>query len=177
MSNAGEKAAGALVRSASEIDVSLRAQIAGMNDAARLLDRMREAMGETASHWMQCTAPVLASVEASREVSSELRQVAVQVGAAQRDMAAMAKSVALLSERLGAVWENHRNHFEKVDDDLEAVFQQLQGGTRAFGDEVMAFVRKLDASLASGMQAFSLGTEELRDVAQMFVVNSQAKAV
>jgi hypothetical protein len=175
-SNAGEKAAGALVQSAGEIDASLRTQIASMHDVARLLDRMRDAIGETAAHWTQCTAPILASVESSRQVSTELSQVAGQVGAAQRDMAAMAKSVAQLSERVGTVWENYRNHFEKVDDDLEAVFAQLQGGTRAFGDEVMAFVRKLDASLASGMQAFSLGTEELRDVAQMFVVNGQSKA-
>jgi hypothetical protein len=176
LSSAGDKAASALAQSAGEMDASLRAQIAGMHDVAHLLDRMREALGETAAHWTQCTAPVLASVEASRQVSSELSQVAGQVGTAQRDMAEMAKSVAQLSQRIGTVWENYRNHFEKVDDELQAVFERLQGGTRAFGDEVMTFVGKLDASLASGMQAFSLGTEELRDVAQMFVINGQAKA-
>jgi hypothetical protein len=176
LSSAGDKAASALVQSAGEMDASLRAQIASMHDVAGLLDHVRQSLGETALEWTQCTAPVLASVEASRQVSSELRQVAGQVGAAQRDMAAMAKSVAQVSERIGTVWEHYRNHFEKVDDELQAAFDRLQGGTRAFGDEVMAFVGKLDASLASGMQAFSLGTEELRDVAQMFVINGRAKA-
>lgn len=176
LSSAGDKAASALAQSAGEMDASLRAQIASMHDVAGLLDRVRQSLGETALEWTQCTAPVLASVEASRQVSSELRQVAGQVGAAQRDMAAMAKSVAQVSERIGTVWEHYRNHFEKVDDELQAAFDRLQGGTRAFGDEVMAFVGKLDASLASGMQAFSLGTEELRDVAQMFVINGHAKA-
>jgi len=56
------------------------------------------------------------------------------------------------------------------------VFERLQGGTRAFGEEVMDFVGKLDTSLANGMQALSLGTEELRDVAQMFVLRGAAKA-
>jgi hypothetical protein len=165
-----------LLSSAGDKAASLRAQIASMHDVAGLLDHVRQSLGETALEWTQCTAPVLASVEASRQVSSELRQVAGQVGAAQRDMAAMAKSVAQVSERIGTVWEHYRNHFEKVDDELQAAFDRLQGGTRAFGDEVMAFVGKLDASLASGMQAFSLGTEELRDVAQMFVINGRAKA-
>ena len=176
LSNAGNKAANALVQGAGEIDASLRSQIASMRDVAGLLDRTREALGETASRWTQCTAPVLASVEASRQVSSELSQVAGQVGAAQRDMAAMAKSVARLSEHIGVVWENYRNRFEKIDGEVQAVFERLQGGTRAFGAEVMDFVGKLGASLASGMQAFSLGTEELRDVAQMFVINGSAKA-
>ena len=176
LASAGDKAASTLVQSAGEMDACLRAQIAGMREVAQLLDNVRQALGDTASHWTQCTAPVLASVEASRQVSADLGKVAGQVGTAQRDMAEMAKSIALLSERIGTVWENYRHRFEKVDDELQAVFERLQGGTRAFGDEVMAFVGKLDDSLASGMQAFSLGTEELRDVAQMFVVNGQAKA-
>jgi hypothetical protein len=84
--------------------------------------------------------------------------------------------VTHLSERIGIVWDNYRSRFEKVDDDLQTTFERLQGGTRAFGEEVMDFVGKLDASLANGMQAFSLGTEELREVAQMFVTNGTAKA-
>jgi hypothetical protein len=91
-------------------------------------------------------------------------------------MAEMAKAFGQVSERIGATWDNYRNRFEKIDGELEAVFERLQGGTRAFGEEVMNFVAKLDTSLANGMQAFSLGTEELREVAQMFVINGNAKA-
>ena len=40
----------------------------------------------------------------------------------------------------------------------------------------MDFVGKLDTSLANGMQAFSLGTEELREVVQTLVVGVDAKA-
>lgn len=176
LSGAADKAAGALVRGAGEFDNSLRAQIASMREIAAMLDRTRDALGATATTWTQCTAPVVASVDASRKITVELGQIAGQVGAAQRDMAEMAKSFGQLSERVGATWENYRNRFEKVDGDLEAAFERLHGGTRAFGEEIMDFVAKLDTSLANGMQAFSLGTEELREIAQMFVINGDAKA-
>lgn len=176
LSSTADKVASAVAQRADEVDASLRVQIAGMRDVAGLLDRVREALGETASHWTQCTTPVLASVETSRQIAIELNQATRQVGSAQRDLAEMAKSMAQLSERTGAVWENYRNRFEKIDDELRAVFERLQGGTRAFGEEMMDFVGKLDTSLASGMQAFSLGTEELREVAQMFVINASSKA-
>ena len=125
---------------------------------------------------MQSAAPIAASVEQSRQVAGELRQVADRVGAAQRDMAEMGRAVAQLSEKASSVWDNYRSRFEKVDSELEAVFERLQGGTRAFGKEVMDFVGKLDRSLAEGMQALSVGTEELREVAEMLAGDTKRKA-
>lgn len=176
LSGAADKAAGAFLKGAGEFDASLRAQVAGMREITAMLDRTRDALNASAITWTQCTAPVVASVDASRQMTNELGQIAGQVGAAQRDMAEMAKAFGQVSERIGATWDNYRNRFEKIDKELEAVFERLQGGTRAFGKEVMDFVVKLDTSLANGMQAFSLGTEELREVAQMFVINGDAKA-
>lgn len=177
LSGAADKAAGTFLKSAGEFDASLHAQIAGMREIVAMLDRTRDGLKDSAATWTQCTAPVVASVDASRQITNELGRIAGQVGAAQRDMAEMAKAFGQVSERIGATWDNYRNRFEKIDGELEAVFERLQGGTRAFGEEVMDFVAKLDTSLANGMQAFSLGTEELREVAQMFVINGDnAKA-
>ncbi len=175
-SAAAEKAAAGLVGGFAQVDESLRAQISGMRDVVALLDRARQGLDTSATAWTRCAAPVAASVEASRQIAAELGQVANRVGTAQRDMAEMAKAVAQLSDRVGTVWDNYRSRFEKVDDELQAVFERLQGGTRAFGEEVMDFVGKLDTSLANGMQAFSLGTEELREVVQTLVVGVDAKA-
>lgn len=176
VANAADKAARSLSGSVGEFDTSLRAQVGSMREIVGALDRTRAMLNESAVIWTQAAEPVIASVEASRQISSELNQVAGRVGAAQRDMTEMAQAVAQLSEKIGAVWDNYRSRFEKVDGELQAVFERLQGGTRAFGEEVMDFVGKLDASLAKGMQAFSLGTEELREIAQMFVINGDAKA-
>ena len=41
-----------------------------------------------------------------------------QVGAAQRDMAEMAKVFGQVSERIGATWDNYRNRLEKIDANL-----------------------------------------------------------
>lgn len=176
LSGATDKAASSVLHSASVLDTSLRAQIGSMRDIVASLERTRDALDNSAVSWTECTKPVMASVDASRHITTELGHVAGHIGAAQRDMAETANAVAQLSERMGTVWDNYRSRFEKVDGELEAVFERLQGSTRAFGEEVTDFVGKLDASLTSGMQAFSLGTEELREVAQMFVINSHAKA-
>ncbi len=175
-SAAAEKAAAGLLGGFAEVDASLRSQIGGMREIVASLERAGQALDTSATAWTRCAEPVVASVDASRQIAAELGQVANRVGTAQRDMAEMAKAVALLSERVGAVWDSYRSRFEKVNDELQAVFERLQGGTRAFGDEVMDFIGKLDTSLANGMQAFSLGTEELREVAQMLVIGGDAKA-
>ena len=175
LAGAADRASATLLASVNELDASLRSQIGSMRDIVGSLDRTRETLDQSASVWTQCTTPVLTSVAASREITTELSQIARDITTAQHEMADMAKSVTQLSEQIGTVWENYRDRFEKVDDELQVVFERLQGGTRAFGEEIMGFVGKLDASLASGMQAFSLGTEELREVAQMFVI-SNAKA-
>jgi hypothetical protein len=176
LSGAADKTAGTLLKSASEFDASLRAQMLSMREIAATLDRTRDALEGTTTTWTQCTAPVVASVDASRQITVELGQIAGQVAAAQCNMTEMAKAFGALSERIAATWDNYRNRFEKIDVELEAVFDRLQGGTRAFGEDIMDFVAKLDTSLANGMQAFSLGTEELREIAQMFVINGDAKA-
>jgi exonuclease VII small subunit len=176
LSGATDNAASAVLNSAGALETSMRAQIDSLRDIVASLERARAALDGSAASWNECTKPVMASVDASRQITAELGQVAGRIGAAQHDMAETARAVAQLSERIGTVWDNYRGRFEKVDGELEAVFERLQGGTRAFGEEVMDFVGKLDISLANGMQAFALGAEELREIAQMFVINGERKA-
>ena len=90
--------------------------------------------------------------------------------------AGKAKAVTATSEQAGRVWESYRGRFETVDEDLKLVFEHLQDGTRTFGKEVMAFVGGLDANLASGLQALSVGTEELREVAETLLASVARKA-
>jgi uncharacterized phage infection (PIP) family protein YhgE len=158
------------------LNAGLQPQIAGMRDAAASLAAARQALDDSADSWKRAAAPVVNSAAASQAVAAELNQVAVHVCDVQRDMTATARALARLSENTVAVWDNYRGRFEKVDGDLQAVFEQLQGGTQAFGKEVMEFVGRLDHSLAESMQALSIGTEELREVAELLVTGVQAKA-
>jgi methyl-accepting chemotaxis protein len=151
------------------LDATVREQVGGMRDIVTALHQARQALDESAASWTTAATPVVAAVEASR-------QVADRVGAAQRDMAEMAKAVTQLSEKVGTVWESYRTRFEKVDGELQAVFERLQGGTRAFGEEFVELITRLDRSLANGMEAFSLGTDELREVAELLVNKQTAKA-
>lgn len=167
---------GGVIGGIDQVNGGLRDQSESMRAIVASLDGARRALDDSAESWTQSAAPIVASVEQSREVAGELRAVADRVGAAQRDMTEMGRAVAQLSEKASSVWDNYRSRFEKVDSELEAVFERLQGGTRAFGKEVMDFVGKLDKSLAEGMQALSVGTEELREVAEMLAGDAKKKA-
>jgi hypothetical protein len=115
-------------------------------------------------------------VDASERVAGELRQVAERIVAAQREMADMAKAATATSEKAALVWDSYRGRFESVDEDLKLVFEHLQDGTRSFSKEVMEFVSGLDANLANGLQALSVGTEELREVAETLLASVARKA-
>ncbi|HXS40715.1 MAG TPA: hypothetical protein VN766_11060 [Stellaceae bacterium] len=167
---------GGVIGGFDQVNGGIRDQAESMRDIVGSLEGAKRALDQSAESWMQSAAPIAASVEQSKQVASELRVVADRVGAAQRDMAEMGRAVAQLSEKASSVWDNYRSRFEKVDSELEAVFERLQGGTRAFGKEVMDFVGKLDRSLAEGMQALSVGTEELREVAEMLAGDTKRKA-
>lgn len=157
-------------------NASMQAQMTSMQAIVISLDDAKNVLDESAGVWMRSAAPVMASIDASRQVATELGHVVNRVSSAQHEMAEMAKAVAQLTDKTSSVWENYRSRFEKVDDDLQAVFERLQDGTRAFGKEVMEFVGELDSSLAEGMNALSTGTEELRKVAEILVLDVKAKA-
>jgi hypothetical protein len=158
---------GTLLGGFDEFKTNLQTQNSSMREIVISLDGAGQVLGKSSLAWTQAAAPVVASVDASRQVAAELARVADRICGAQRDMAEMAQAVTRLTQQTSSIWENYRGRFEKVDDDLQAVFEQLQGGTRAFGKEFMNFVGKLDSSLAEGMQALSVGTDELRKVAEI----------
>lgn len=154
-----------------DFTAKLQSQSTAMRDVVTSLDGAGQAIGKSAAAWTDSAAPVVAAVEASRQVAAELGRVAGRISGAQGNMAEMSESLTKLTKLTATVWENYRDRFEKVDGDLQAVFEQLQGGTRAFGEEFMTFVSKLDGSLAKGMQALSFGTEELRKVTEILSVD------
>lgn len=162
---------GTLLGGFDEFKANLQTQNISMREIVTSLDGAGQVLGKSSRAWLDASAPVVASVDASRQVAAELGRVADRICGAQRDMAEMAQAVTRLTQQTGTVLENYRGRFEKVDDDLQAVFEQLQNGTRAFGKEFMTFVGKLDGSLAEGMQALSVGTDELRKVAEILTID------
>ena len=167
---------GTMLGGLDKINRSLGTQVDSMQRVVASLDGAKQALDASAASWMQSSAPVVAAVDASGRVAGELRQVAERIAAAQREMTDMAKAVTVTSERAALVWDSYRSRFETVDEDLKLVFEHLQDGTRSFSKEVMTFVGGLDANLASGLQSLSVGTEELREVAETLLASVARKA-
>jgi hypothetical protein len=167
---------GTMLGGLDKINLSLATQIESMQLVVGALDGAKMALDSSATRWTESAAPVVAAVDASERVAGELRQVAERVVAAQREMADMAKGVTATAAKAAEVWDNYRGRFETVDEDLKLVFEHLQDGTRSFSKEVMEFVGGLDANLANGLQALSVGTEELREVAETLLASVARKA-
>jgi ABC-type transporter Mla subunit MlaD len=159
-----------------KVGVTLDAQIEGMRQVVASLGGAKQALDESAGTWTRSSAPVVAAVDASHRVAHELASVADRVVTAQRDMSDMAKAVTDVSDKASRVWDSYRGRFEKVDDDLKAAFERLQEGTRSFNSEALGFVATLDSNLASGMQALSVGTDELREIAETLLAGAAGKA-
>jgi hypothetical protein len=167
---------GAMLGGLDKVNLSLGDQVESMRQVVASLDGAKEALDASATSWTQSSVPVVAAVDASERVAGELRQVAERIVAAQREMADMAKAVTATAEKAALVWESYRSRFETVDEDLKLVFEHLQDGTRTFSREVTEFVGGLDANLANGLQALSVGTEELREVAETLLASVSRKA-
>jgi hypothetical protein len=167
---------GTMLGGLDKVNLGLASQIESMQLVVAALDGAKAALDSSASSWTQSAAPVVAAVDASQRIAGELRQIAERVVAAQSAMADMARGVNATAEKAAQVWDNYRGRFETVDEDLKLVFEHLQDGTRSFSKEVMEFVGGLDANLASGLQALSVGTEELREVAETLLASVGRKA-
>jgi hypothetical protein len=167
---------GTMLGGLDKINLTLGTQVESMQLVVASLDGAKLALDASATSWTQSSAPVVAAVDASERVARELAQVAERIATAQREMADMANSVTATSEKAAVVWDSYRSRFETVDEDLKLVFEHLQDGTRSFSKEVMAFVGGLDANLATGLQALSVGTEELREVAETLLASVARKA-
>lgn len=157
-------------------NTALSSQLESMRQIVSSLDATRRALDGSAATWARSCDPIVVAVDASKGVAHELGLVADRVAACQNDMSEMARAMSAISEKAAAVWDRYQGRFEKVDEDLKAVFMRLEEGTRSFGKEVVEFVGKLDANLAAGTQALSIGTEELREVAELLVANTTARA-
>lgn len=166
---------GAMLGGLDQINAGLDAQAGSMQQIVAALGGAKLALDDSAAVWTGSAAPIVTAVEMSQRIATELAEVAERIAAAQRDMADMAKAVTEISDKAVIVWDNYRGRFEKVDEDLQRVFERLGDGTRSFGKEVMEFVGKLDANLATGMEALSAGTEELREVAETLMVSVAAE--
>lgn len=162
---------GTMLGGLDQINAGLDAQAGSIRQIVDALSGAKLALDDSAAVWTQSAAPIVAAVDMSQRIAAELEQAAERIAAAQHDMADMAKAVADISDKATIVWDNYRGRFEKVDEDLQRVFDRLADGTRSFGKEVMEFVGKLDANLATGMEALSAGTEELREVAETLMVS------
>jgi len=167
---------GTMLGGLDKVNLGLGTQVDSMQQVVAALDGAKQALDASATSWTRSAAPVVAAVDTSERVAQALVQVADRIVAAQREMTDMAKAVTATSEQAGRVWESYRGRFETVDEDLKLVFEHLQDGTRSFSKEVMAFVGSLDANLATGLEALSVGTEELREVAETLLASVARKA-
>ncbi len=79
---------------------------------------------------------------------------------------AISGSLTSVSETVTTTWDNYRERFESVDEDLEKAFNSLQTAVAAQQARVQEFVGDLDASLTRAVQGLQGGIDKLESIVE-----------
>ncbi|HEY8966281.1 MAG TPA: hypothetical protein VIM58_07555 [Candidatus Methylacidiphilales bacterium] len=80
---------------------------------------------------------------------------------ALKQLSSFSQSLSDTTSQTRAIWDAYKERFEKVDDDLKGMVDQLGDGFTRYHGMVDGFIRQLDQSLAKSTQALGASIVEL----------------
>ncbi len=157
----------------------LASQVLGLNDSFL---RMDEKMKHHLDLFTESMAGLRGVLADFRGTAEKLGEASTPLTAASQDLFAMSKrfqesneatvlalkqlssfsqSLSDTSQQTRATWDAYRDRFEKVDDDMKGMVDQLGHGFTRHQEMVDVFVRQIDQSLAKSTQALGASIVEL----------------
>jgi hypothetical protein len=157
----------------------LASQVLGLNESflrmdekmKHHLDLFTEAMGGlrgvladfrgTAERLGEASAPLTVASQDLFAMSKRFQESNEATVQALKQLSSFSQSLSDTSQQTRATWDAYRERFEKVDDDLKGMVDQLGNGFTRYHDMVEGFVRQLDTSLAKSTEALGASIVEL----------------
>ena len=100
---------------------------------------------------------------AQKATTGESRQFLETAQATLSAIEVSNKSITVVTGALQSAWESYQARFERVDEDLERVFGQIQMGLEQYAEKVREFQSSLDVHLSTAMQSLGALVQELSD--------------
>lgn len=154
---------GALDSTLNVLDGRLRAQIAGFDNSINNLQAVLSGLEQTANQVRLASEPIARTADTFSRASLEVQAAASAIKNGHEQIASVVQSLLESADAIKQTWSSYRDRFEKVDADLEAVFDRIQQGTEAYHRNVIEYVRELDNHFASSVNLLGGGITELKE--------------
>lgn len=161
------------------LGAQVRAQSEAMSKVTQQGTATAQAMGQAAQSVRAGLKPFQ---DAARDIAVATEGLQLSVGKiADRMEKTLASaetvsgSLTSVSETVTMTWDNYRERFEAVDEDLEKAFTQLQTAVAAQQARIQEFVGDLDASLTKATEGLQAGIDQLGSIVED-LVDQTAKA-
>lgn len=146
-----------------KVDAQFKSQLELFSAA---LSGMRESLTDfrtTAATLTGASVPIQAATLELEAVARRIHESNVASMNALEQLARFSESLNLTAQQTRETWDVYRQRFEKVDEDLKGVVEQLGEGFRRYHDIVESFMKQLDQSLSHSTSVLSSSVQELAD--------------
>ena len=115
----------------------------------------------TTEQLANASTPLTAASQDLAAMSKRIQESNEATVQALKQLSSFSASIGETTQQTRAIWDAYRDRFEKVDDDLKGMVDQLGNGFTRYHDMVDAFIRQLDQSMAKSTQALGASIVEL----------------
>ena len=148
------------------VDDRFKSQLSLFTAAIEGMHRSLEEFRKTARVLEGVSGPIHRTALELEAVAARIRESNESSMHAMGELAKFSGSLNKTALQTREAWDAYRERFEKVDEDLKGVVDQLGRGFRNYHDIVESFMKQLDHSLAKSSTILSASVAELAETLQ-----------
>ena len=158
-----------------EMDGKMKSHLGLFTEA---MDGLRGVLGDfrtTAAKLGEAGEPLAAAAQDLTTMSQRFQETNTATVGALEQLSAFSRTLGETAQQTRTTWDAYRDRFEKVDDDLKAMVDQLGTGFTRHRDMVDTFVRQIDQSMTKSTQALGVAVVELNDTLERIEAHNEAR--
>ncbi len=153
----------ALTETFAKVDDRFKSQLDLFTAAIQGMHSSLEEFRKTAKVLEGVSTPIHNATQELDAVARRMHESNVASMHALEQLAKFSDSLNKTAQQTRETWDIYRQRFEKVDEDLKGVVDQLGRGFRSYHDIVENFMKQLDQSLSHSTSVLSSSVQELAE--------------
>jgi len=131
------------------------------NEIVQQLRHTALELRESTQHFYVVATPLANAVETFQLMLARLENLTQTLNGFEQSHVRALQSMENTSKNMVLAWESYQNRFEKVDEDVAHIFQQLSKGLDEYRRQVEHFTGGLDSSMNTAVQSLNQVIAEL----------------
>jgi methyl-accepting chemotaxis protein len=163
----------ALNETFTQVDNRFKSQLNLFSAAVEGMHTTLQEFRKTAKVLEGVSTPIQNATQELDAVARRIHESNVASMHALEQLAKFSDSLNRTAQQTRETWDVYRQRFEKVDEDLKGVVDQLGRGFRSYHDIVESFMKQLDQSLSHSTNVLSSSVQELAETLENIEARSQ----